>query len=352
MNQNLLDDLARFGCRAAIFLASISPALGSVNDDLRFEESDFMKATSYRHPDKLAAANLAADGALSPVNIAWDQSHAGKWFIEEQRYGADAVAGGIVKNDTSAIDRGLLILHWGFNQQQPDGSFACPDAFHSTSFFVEAAAHSLLLLNESAFAAQYAGEINWISPRLLKAALWMTLPGVQAQGQRSNAPYTHRRYLVAAALGETGVLAGNRALVEDSKLYALEGIALQDPSGFNPEKGGYDCSYHAVGLGYAERYYDLVAEGELKSRLYGMLQKANAWLATRVRPDGTLDPEGNTRTGSDQEKSRNDVVKTLNYGWTYRSFYRWSLISGDAAFARLGDLVFAGEAIYKHQIGK
>src|ERR1700733_3671769 len=160
MNKKILNDLAMFGCRAAIFLASIPPALGSVSDDLRFEESDFMKATSYRRPDKLATANLAANGALSPVNVAWDRTHLGKWFIEEQRYGADAVAGGIAKNDTSAIDRGLLILHWGFSQQQPDGAFACPDAFHSTSFFVEAAAHSLLLLNESPFAAQYAGETN------------------------------------------------------------------------------------------------------------------------------------------------------------------------------------------------
>ncbi len=129
MNKNILDDLARFGCRAAIFLASISPALGSVSDDLRFEESDFMKATSYRRPDKLATANLAADGALSPVNIAWDRTHLGKWFIEEQRYGADAVAGGIAKNDTSAIDRGLLILHWGFSPATARRLFRLPGRF-------------------------------------------------------------------------------------------------------------------------------------------------------------------------------------------------------------------------------
>ena len=332
-----------------ILLALSGSVLGSVADDLRFEQSDFMKETTYRRPAKLATANLAPDGALSPVNVKWDQSHQGKWFIEEQRYGSDAVAGGIAKNDSAAIERGLKILHWGFIQQQPDGSFACPDAFHSTSFFVEAAAHACLLLNASPYAAQYASEVEWISPRLLKAALWMTEPANETQGRKSNAPYAHRRYLVAAALGETGLLTGNAALVERSKAYILEGIALQDPSGSNPEKGGYDSSYHAVGLGYAERYYDLVADDGLKDRLFVTLQKANSWLATRVLRDGTIDPSGNTRTGEGQEKGRNGVVKTLNYGWTYRSLYRWSLISGDGAFARLADRVFKGEAIYKHE---
>ena len=217
---------------------------------------------------------------------------------------------------------------------------------------MEAAAHACLLLNASSLGAQYSPDTGWMTPRLLKAALWMTGPGVEVQGRKGNAPYAHRRYLVAAALGETGVLTANQSLIDHSAQYITEGLNLQDPSGFNPEKGGYDSSYHAVGLVYAERYYDVVAAGELKARLYSMLKSGNAWLATRVLPDGTIDPAGNTRTGADQEKSRNGVVKALNYGYTYRSFYHWSLISSDASFARLADLVFSGEAIYKRQIGK
>jgi len=44
------------------------------------------------------------------VNRAWDVAHSGPWYIEEQRYGADIVAGGIAADDTTAIDRGLTIL--------------------------------------------------------------------------------------------------------------------------------------------------------------------------------------------------------------------------------------------------
>ena len=287
---NTLNGFVRLGCKAAILLTMSLTALASESDDLRFEQSDFMKATTYRRPEKLAAANLAPDGALSPVNISWDQTHTGKWFIEEQRYGSDAVAGGIAKKDVAAIRRGLTILRWGFEQQQPDGSFACPDAFHSTSFFVEAAAHACLLLNASSLGAQYSPDTGWMTPRLLKAALWMTGPKVEVQGRKGNAPYAHRRYLVAAALGETGVLTANQSLIDHSAQYITEGLNLQDPSGFNPEKGGYDSSYHAVGLVYAERYYDVVAGGELKARLYSMLKSGNAWLATRVLLMGQLTP--------------------------------------------------------------
>ena len=343
---------ASFTGVAAILLMSLSSTVfGSVDDDLRFETSSFMKATLYRRPDHLAA-DIAPDGAEGRVNIEWDRSHTRKWFIEEQRHGSDAIVGGIAKEDPSAIERGLKILRWGFQQQQPDGSFACPDTFHSTSFFVEASAHACLLLSASPFAARYAKDVNWIEPRLLKAALWMTEPSVETEGRRSNAPYTHRRYLVAAALGETGILTNNRFLVDHSAVYIQEGTSLQDPSGFNPEKGGYDCSYHAVGLIYAERYYDLVADGALKNQLFGMLKKGAAWLASRVQSDGTIDPNGNTRTGLGQESGRSGTLKTINYGSAYCSLYRWSQISGDAAFARLAETVFSGEAIYKRQIGK
>jgi hypothetical protein len=329
-------------------VVSLCRCLGSVAEDLKFETSDFMKSTAYRRVDRLAQ-NPAPSGAYSPVNIQWDLSHTGQWYIEEQRYGADAVAGGICQDDTTAIDRGLKILRWGFDQQQPDGSFNCPDAFHSTSFFVEAAAHACLMLAASQYADQYKTEVEWLKPRIQAAALWMIQPSVEALGRRHNAPYTHRRYLVAAALGESGVLCANQALVDRSNDYVREGISLQEDSGINPEKGGYDCNYQAVGLAFAERYYDLVAGDQLKQVLREMLRKGNAWLASRVRGDGTLDTTGNTRVGSGQEISRNGVAKKISYSEVYRVFYGWSLISGDSAFEQLAQKVFGGEAIYRRQ---
>ena len=339
------------GAISICLLLCVVPGFGSVPDDLRFETSEFMKSTAYRRVDRLAA-DSAPSGAVSPVNVQWDQNHAGNWYIEEQRYGTDAILGGIANQDVTAIERGLKILRWGFEQQQPDGSFNCPDAFHSASFFVEAAAHACLLLSASQFAERYAAETNWMKPHVLKAALWMVQPSVDVLGRKHNAPYTHRRYLVAAALGEAGVLCSEQLLIAKSKDYIREGISLQDPSGFNPEKGGYDCNYQAVGLVFAERYYDLVADDQLKHELQGMLQKANTWLANQVLPDGTLNTTGNTRVGSGQELSRNRVPKKISYAQVYRAFYGWSLISGDSTFEQLAEKVFGGEAIYRRQFSK
>jgi hypothetical protein len=338
------------GLSAISFLVLSESGFGSAADDLQFETSAFMKRVAYHHPDQIAA-DLAPSGAQGRLNMQWDQNRLGKWYIEEQRSGADAICGGIAQQDTSAIERGLKILRWGFEQQQPDGSFNCPDAFHSTSFFVEAAAHGCLLLNASSFGERYAEEINWMKPRVLKAALWMAEPAVEISGRKHNEPYTHRRYLVAAAFGEAGTLAGNKFLIDKSKDYIREGISLEDPSGFNPEKGGYDCSYHAVGLVFAERYYDIVADAEMKEDLFRMFQKATAWLRSRVLPDGTIDATGNTRTGAGQELNRQDEVKKVSYSQIYRAFYRWSLISGDATFERLAEEVYAGQEIYKRQLG-
>ena len=178
----------------------------------------------------------------------------------------------------------------------------------------------------------------------------MTEPSVEALGRKHNVPYTHRRYLVAAALGEAGVLCSSPSLIEKSKEYIREGISLQDPSGFNPEKGGYDCNYQAVGIVFAERYFDLVADDPLKQPLQGMLQKANTWLANQVRADGTLDTTGNTRVGSGQELSRNGIPKKVSYSQVYQAFYGWSLISGDSAFEHLAEEVVQGEAIYRRQL--
>jgi hypothetical protein len=344
--------VARFTVALGICLL-LRPALGlgSVADDLAFETSAFMKSTAYLRVDRLAAGG-APSGAFSPVNIGWAQTQTGNWYIEEQRYGVDAILGGIANQNTAAIERGLKILHWGFEQQQSDGSFNCPDAFHSTSFFVEAAAHACLLLGASPYGQQYAVQIDWLKPRVLLSALWMVQPSVENLGRKRNTPFVHRRYLVAAALGEAGVLCSNQALIDRSKEYIREGISLQDPSGFNPEKGGYDCNYQAAGMVFAERYYDLVADEEQKQQLHRMLQKANAWLASRVSADGTLDTAGDTRVGSGQELSRNGVAKKISYPQVYRAFYGWSAISGDSTFEHLAEKVFGGEAIYRRQVSK
>ena len=203
------------------------------------------------------------------------------------------------------------------------------------SFFVEAAAHAALLLRSSDMAAQNEGWVSGVAPKLRLAAYWMLAPQDAEPGQAHDAPYTHRFYLDADALGETGVLVRDDGLVRASRDYVRRGLARQDPSGFNPEKGGSDTSYHAVGLLFAETYYTVVADDELRGEMQPMLVRGLGWLADWVRADGTVDQTGNTRTGFGQERGPQGNLKTMSYGSAYRANFYWAMICGDGRWADL-----------------
>lgn len=317
--------------------------------DLAFETSPFLRRMAYAKPDR-ASKDLAADGAYGAVDRAWDRDHRGKWYIEEQRYGFDAVAAGLAYQRQDLLDRAEKIYDWGFEQEGPDGGFPCGDAYHSASFFIEAVAHSALLIQASPMGPANQAWIAAMEPKLRLAVRWMMDPANEASGRRRDAPYTHRNYLDAAALGESGVLLGDAAMVARSKEFLGQGIARQDPSGFNPEKGGWDTSYHCVGLLFALGYYSLVADDATKAELNPMIVNGLGWLKSRMRPDGTVDQSGNTRSGPGGEKGRNGKPKTMSYGSAWRAAYYWAMISRDRSWAAVAKSLRHGQYAEKKQL--
>ncbi len=327
-----------------VFAQSAEAWKPGIAGDFAFETGSLMKSSAYLKPLK-ASTDLNPSGAYGPVNRAYDTAgKQGPWYIEEQRYGYDAIAAGLSGNNTDTIQRGLKILEWGFLQQLPDGSFPCPDRFHSASFFVEAVAHSILLLEYSKYAGAYESRIAALKPKLLMAARWMTQVEIETAGKKRNAPYAHRRYLVAAALGETGVIFNDAVLLEKSLEYVREGIMLQDPSGVNPEKGGFDSSYHAVGVLFALRYYTIVASDAVREEMKPSIQHAITWLVSRIDARGVVAVTGNTRTGSSQEVGRSGKPKGISYGSIYRVLEYWALVTGDAKLHLTAQLVVAADA--------
>jgi len=319
--------------------------------DYLFQTSAFMQHSAYRNVAKLDN-DSAPDGAYGPVNRAWDVDHSGNIYIEEQRNGGDLILGGICANNQSAIKRGFTILKWGFDRQRPDGSFETKNPFHSTSFFVEATAHAFLLLQTSPYGGTYSRQIADLKPRLQQAAHWMIQPDVMDEGMRENQKFTHRRYLVACALGETGVLCHDRELVRHSEDFCRDGISLQSPEGYNPERGSYDSSYNSLGLVYAEQYYTLVADEDLRPPLFSMLQRGVAWQASRVNPDGSENTTGNSRVaGVQTETDRSGTPKHIAVGQIFRCFSYWAQISGDEKYEALAEQV-AANAKMLHKPGE
>ena len=145
---------------------------------------------------------------------------------------------------------------------------------------------------------------------------------------------------MGAAIGETGVLCGNKYFIQESYKFISEGISLQDTAGFNPEKQGYDCSYHAVGLLFAHRYFDIVANEKQKKELLNMFENGVNWLLKRIDNEGNINMEGNTRTGSNQEKTRDGKPKNVSYGSITNALLWWSLYKHDNYLESLAEKVF------------
>jgi len=136
-------------------------------------------------------------------------------------------------------------------------------------------------------------------------------PAARAQGVPLNLPYTHRFYTFAAGHGMTARLTGDPA----QRRYAeqLAQIALNDqlPNGVNPELGGFDASYHMVGIMVAMRYLSVCEDPRQRAAIRAMTRRAIAFELTRLGPDGRIDETGSTRMG--KEKLLNGQPKSVNY---------------------------------------
>ena len=277
-----------------------------------------------------SSSGMAADGAWG-VNAQWEQGTSKTWYIEEQRYGEYLIINGLLHNNATSIAAGFKAFNWGFAHQAADGSFAgTGDPFHSTSFFVEGVAEACLLIEQSPFAQQYQAQVNAYIPELYKAAQWMTTPTEWARGIADDAPYTHRRYLVADALGFTSLLVGG-----DSNLMALShyeiqaGLSLQQPDGVNPELGGHDSSYQTVGLSLAERWTTFFPNDSLTPAVQNMINKGLAWEETMILPSGQISTVGNTRVGSGQV-GPSGTAKDVNWEFAADAFAYWYQVTGNA----------------------
>ena len=314
-----------------------SSTLLSQKTDFDHESTARIANVLYRNLSNLYKS-MAPSGA-NGANVYWERNQRPQWYIEAQRNGEELVIGGLIRNDPKAIQAGFKMFDWGFAHQGVDGSFqGTSDDFHSTSFFVEAVAHTLLVLQLSPQAKQYADQIARYEPLVHRAAQWMIVPDVWKKGTARNKPYTHRRYLVGAALALTGKLTGDQDLINYARQSIEDGLSLQRPDGINPEKGGYDSSYHMVGVVYAQRWVTYFPNDALTPRVTAMINKALEREETRLLPTGEISAEGNTRTAG-QETGRLGKVKGVDHRMVYRGFAYWGSVTRNSRWDAIADQI-------------
>jgi len=313
---------------------------------------------------------VGADGAVDG-NLKWEQGQTSTWYIELQRYGLVLIQDGINKEHDADIRKGMLILDWGFAHQAADGSFAgSGDIFHSSSLFVEAAAQATTLIKSykpvtyTKDATFYNAKVSAYSAALKAAAHYLITPSVATQGQQFDQPYTHRRYLLAAALIETASLTGDTTLAAPAAAYITAGLPLQITSGLksiaypqgmlsinmagvNPEAGGYDVSYQMAGIRFCTLYYLHGGDNTLHSAMSNMMNLGLTWETSRIDVKGNIDTTGSTRIGT--ELNRDGTVKQLNTGEVLDAFNNGYHITHKEAFRVYARRVQVGKSIISTQ---
>ena len=181
------------------------------------------------------------------------------------------------------------------------------------------------------------------------AARWMARPDVWHAGLASDSPYTHRRFLVAAALGLTAKLTGDGSLARDAHAALLSGLGRQRRDGVFPELGGHDSSYQARGIAYAEQYLAWVPDRS-HAGLAGAIDRGIAWEQGRVRPSGQVLTVGNTRANGVMRD--HNGVKRVVYPMVARALAWWGLIAARPRLVRLGRAVTAWAIGHPAQVGR
>jgi F420-0:gamma-glutamyl ligase len=114
-------------------------------------------------------------------------------------------------------------------------------------------------------------------------------------------------------------------------------LAKQGDNGVNPEAGGYDSSYQAVGLSYAQLWVMYFPKESTTSAVKTMIDKGLAWELARILSDGEVNTEGNTRTGV--EVGPSGTIKTVDWRNVVDAFAWQFQTTGDPRWQVAGQKV-------------
>lgn len=216
-----------------------------------------------------------------------------------QRGGTYTLAMGVVLKRPEWIDEGWRVIDATFDHQNSDGSLGdpIPDQATSTAFFLCFCARALGLLQASEYADDHGRRLEAVLPKVQRACRWLTTQTAVLDKANAHAP--NRCFIIANAFALSNALTPDAEAKRLAARYLDLGLkSFRASDGVFVERGGGDSSYQAVSIMVLLYYRLHVAE----PRLDEILRKAVDWELNKVRDNGEVDVEGNTRTGLKQEK--------------------------------------------------
>jgi hypothetical protein len=199
---------------------------------------------------------------------------------------------------------------------------------------------AVYLLASSPWAGDYRNKIDTYIARIEKVATLLTEKANYTEWEGhityyDKTQFTHRCYMMAAALGMASTLTRNDA---DAKRWASmaddiakRGLSLQKSNGVNPERGGYDVQYQMYGVWLSLIYRSsLPADSDMRERIAAMADKAIAWEASRIDPDtGTIVIKGSTRICRDIIWTSGTTSAAFDPAEAIRVFLLWGYLTGN-----------------------
>ena len=248
--------------------------------------------------------NFSADGA-SGANQDW-QAGRGGLYIETQRRGLDKVEAGVAGGSSTMIDQGLKAIEWGLRSSVRGANNSYPDqrdtdtapahALHPKAEFLEAAAHAVVIIAQSAaISPEFKQRAAALVPLIHDVARYLIDSGDVAS-LFSSAENSNQLAFVAVSLFQTGRLANDTAMTASADALMQQILSMQRGDGVYPEKRGHDTGYQLVTVKQVTTYTNLVTDPAWRATLLAANTRAVNWFISRVRGDGSIDTTGNTRT--------------------------------------------------------
>ncbi|MDR0901603.1 MAG: hypothetical protein LBM92_02410 [Opitutaceae bacterium] len=288
---------------------------------------------------------MTASGATG-ANVLYESGQRDVWYIESQRSVVDRMEALVVNRLARGVDIGVmpdieLILKWAFDRQADDGGFpGTADPYHSGEIFINSVARGFLLIRQSGL-PEYQFIVDKYLDKLRLAAGWFLDSKDAARGRERNKPFTHRRYILAEALGSVAALTGDKRLEAFALELAREGVSLLTPDGISPELGGFDTNYSNAGALQAMRYWFVCPDAGQREALLKMARTTLGLIGERVGGDGSVNVKGDSRIGANHV-NRDGKPKEFNRAEGIYSFCLGYYLLGDESCLGVAEKIARG----------
>lgn len=320
----------------------------------------YLKSDAARFDDPATAVFDGIDGVNRDFISCKKNPTTGKliaptWTLATQKFAADVVVSGVHNGDIATIQKGVTALNWGVARMGADGNFRLKSSCgtklvegnggtHETSQYTEALGRAAITLAGSGYAGRFRPTIESYSKAVTKSSNYLTSKTIKVDAGgpcpttvavwdcwlshwNTNAKlgyeYTHKRYIMSAALSYAALLTTDvktsSTFTAYATLIALNGVNLQwtsakqGPSfaGVNPEKDGYDIGYQTWGVDLAlKTHASMDQTTAASSAIFAAALRGLVWELSRFNTvTGAVIYGNDTRTC--KEKGYNNLPKVF-----------------------------------------